>query len=77
MRRSISASISSGSLKPSGPKILIPLSMYGLWLALITMPASALMLVVRCAIAGVGIGPHRMTRPPIEQMPAASAVSSM
>src|SRR5690349_7375763 len=77
MRRSISASSSSGSLNPSAPKILIPLSWYGLWLALITMPASARMLVVRCATAGVGIGPQRMTRPPIEQMPAASACSSM
>ena len=39
--------------------------------------ASARMLVVRCAIAGVGMGPQRMTRPPIEQIPAARAVSSM
>ena len=44
IRRSISASASSGSLKPSAPKILMPLSWYGLWLALITMPASARML---------------------------------
>ena len=29
------------------------------------------------AIAGVGIGPVSMTCPPIAQMPAASAVSSM
>ena len=44
MSASISASASSGSLKPSPPKILMPLSSYGLWLALITMPASARML---------------------------------
>ena len=55
----------------------MPLSSYGLWLALITMPASARMLTVRCATAGVGTGPHSSTRPPIEVTPAASAVSSM
>ena len=75
--RSISASASSGSLKPSAPKILMPLSSYGLWLALITTPASARMLLVRYATAGVGMGPQSMTSPPIEQMPEASAVSSM
>ncbi len=55
----------------------MPLSAYGLWLALITMPASARMLTVRWATAGVGIGPQRSTRPPMEQTPEASAVSSM
>ena len=64
-------------MKPSAPKILMPLSSYGLWLALMTMPASARMLTVRCATAGVGIGPHSITRPPIDEMPEAIAVSSM
>ncbi len=77
MSDSISSSVSSGSLKPSSPKILIPLSAYGLWLALMTMPASARMLLVSCATAGVGIGPHKMTRPPMLQMPAAIACSIM
>ena len=77
MSASISASASSGSLKPSLPKILMPLSSYGLWLALMTMPASARMLTVRCATAGVGTGPHSSTRPPIDVMPDAIAVSSM
>ena len=74
---SISASASSGSLKPSAPKILMPLSSYGLWLALITIPASARMLTARCATAGVGTGPHSSTRPPIDVIPEAIAVSSM
>ena len=77
MSVSISASAASGSLKPSWPKILMPLSAYGLWLALITMPASARMLTVRWATAGVGMGPHSITRPPMEQMPEAIAVSIM
>ena len=55
----------------------MPLSANGLWLALITMPASARMLTVRWATAGVGTGPHSSTRPPIEQMPEAMAVSIM
>ena len=77
MSASISISASSGSLKPSPPKILMPLSAYGLWLALMTMPASARMLTVRCATAGVGMGPQSITRPPIEQIPEAMAVSIM
>jgi hypothetical protein len=48
-----------------------------LWLALMTTPASTRMLEVRWATAGVGMGPHRITSPPIEQTPAAMAVSSM
>jgi hypothetical protein len=48
-----------------------------LWLALMTMPASARMLTVRCATAGVGMGPQSITRPPIEQIPEAMAVSIM
>jgi hypothetical protein len=75
--RSISASASSGSLNPSAPNTLMPLSGYGLWLALITTPASARMLTVRCATAGVGMGPVSSTVPPMEQMPDAMAVSIM
>jgi hypothetical protein len=55
----------------------MPLSANGLWLALITIPASARMLTVRCATAGVGSGPQSSTRPPIEQTPEAIAVSIM
>ena len=76
-RRSISSSCQSGSLNPSGPNSLMPLSPYGLWLALMTTPASARMLCVRNATAGVGTGPQMMTRPPIAQMPEAMAVSHM
>src|ERR1700722_7610271 len=42
-----------------------------------TMPASARMLTVRCAMAGVGIGPQSITRPPIAHTPLAIACSSM
>jgi hypothetical protein len=41
------------------------------------MPASARMLTVSCATAGVGMGPQRITRAPIEQIPAAMACSIM
>ena len=55
----------------------MPLSWYGLWLALITTPASDRMDSVRNAIPGVGSGPVRTTSTPIEQIPEAMAVSSM
>ena len=74
---SIRDSTSSGSLKPSRPKNLIPLSGYGLWDAEITTPASARIEWVRNAIPGVGIGPTSRTSPPIAQIPADSAVSNM
>jgi hypothetical protein len=48
-----------------------------LWLALITTPASARMLCVRLATAGVGMGPDSNTVPPMAQMPEASAVSNI
>ena len=54
----------------------------GIWLVdqdgiiLYGTPASARMLWVRLATAGVGTGPHSMTRPPMAQMPEASAVSN-
>ena len=35
------------------------------------------MLTVRCAMAGVGIGPQSSTRPPTAQTPLAMACSSM
>ena len=75
--RSISSSSSSGSLKPVRSKNLMPLSWYGLWLALMTTPASARIDWVMKAIPGVGSGPQRSTSTPMEQMPAAMAVSSM
>jgi hypothetical protein len=77
MSRSSSASVASGSLKPSGPKILIPLSWYGLCDALITMPASHRIDDVMNAIPGVGSGPVAQVSAPIDVMPVASAVSNM
>ena len=74
---SMRRSISSGSLKPSCAKNLMPLSWYGLWLAEIITPASQRMSTVRNAMPGVGIGPTWITSTPIEQMPAASASSNM
>ncbi len=75
--RSICSSTSSGSLKPSREKNLIPLSWYGLWLALITTPASARIDWVMKAMAGVGSGPLSITSTPMELMPEAMACSSM
>ena len=72
-----SPSVSSGSLKPSRQKNLMPLSWYGLWEAEITAPASARIEVVMLAMPGVGSGPTSATSTPIEVMPAASACSSM
>jgi hypothetical protein len=74
---SIRSSTSSGSLKPSREKNLMPLSWYGLWLAEIMTPASQRMSAVRNAMPGVGIGPTWSTSTPIEQIPAASASSNM
>ena len=74
---SISASASSDSLKPSGPKNLIPLSSAGLWLAEIMMPRSARIDRVRNPTAGVGTGPSRRTFMPVLVSPAVSAFSSM
>ena len=55
----------------------MPLSWYGLCEAEITTPASARIDEVMYAIPGVGSGPTSITSTPIEQMPAASACSSM
>ena len=74
---SISVSTSSDSLKPSGPKNLIPLSTAGLCEAEIMMPRSARMDRVRNPTAGVGTGPRSRTFIPVEHSPAVSAFSSM
>ena len=74
---SISSSTSSGSLKPSALKILIPLSSEGLWEAVIMIPQSAPMERTRWATAGVGSGPISRTSMPMLSMPLVSAVSSM
>jgi hypothetical protein len=74
---SICASVSSGSLKPSPEKILMPLSGYGLCEALMTTPAESRSARVRYATAGVGIGPHMCTSTPAAEKPASSADSSM
>ena len=55
----------------------MPLSSNGLWLAEITIPASALMLLTRKAMAGVGIGPTRYASAPIETTPLVRALSSI
>ena len=74
---SISASASSESLKPSGPKNLMPLSSAGLWLAEIMMPRSARMDGVKSPTAGVGTGPSSSTFMPVEVRPAVRAFSNM
>jgi len=74
---SISASASSLSLNPSGPKNLMPLSWCGLWLAEIMIPRSARIERVRNPTAGVGTGPKSSTFIPVEVNPAVSAFSSM
>ncbi|EKD34854.1 MAG: hypothetical protein ACD_75C02162G0004 [uncultured bacterium] len=73
----MSASTSSGNLKPSLENILMPLSWNGLCDAEITTPASARIEVVMKAIPGVGRGPTSRTSTPIEQIPAAKAFSSI
>ena len=46
----------------------MPLCSKGLWLAEMTMPASAPLRTVRYATAGVGSTPKGITSPPTEQM---------
>ena len=55
----------------------MPLCSKGLWLAEMTMPASAPLRTVRYATAGVGSTPKGITSPPTEQMPQMSAASSI
>ena len=74
---SISCSIASLSLKPSGPNSLMPLSSNGLCEAEIITPRSARIERVSIATAGVGTGPSRSTSMPTEVKPATSAVSIM
>ncbi len=52
--------MSSDSLKPYGPKNLIPLSSGGLWEAEITTPDPASSAGVRNAMAGVGSTPTQV-----------------
>jgi hypothetical protein len=66
----------SGSLKPSGPKNLMPLSGMALWEAEMTAPAAAPKWRVRKATAGVGTTPAASTSPPAERIPATRALSS-
>ena len=77
MIASISASIASDSLWPSGPKILIPLSWNGLCDAEMTTPKSARSDGISIATAGVGIGPARTTSMPMAVKPAVMADSIM
>ena len=74
---SISSSAASESLKPSGPKNLMPLSWNGLCDAEIITPRSARIERASIPTAGVGTGPTRNTSMPTEVKPAVSAVSSM
>ena len=74
---SISSSAASESLKPSGPKNLMPLSWNGLCEAEIITPRSARIERASMPTAGVGTGPTRKTFMPTEVKPAVSAFSSM
>ncbi len=73
----MASSAASLSLKPSGPKNLMPLSWNGLCEAEIITPRSARIDRVRNPTAGVGTGPTRNTSMPTEVNPAVSAFSSM
>ena len=74
---SISVSAAFDSLKPSGPKNLIPLSIAGLWLAEIITPRSARIERVRNPTAGVGTGPSKSTFIPVLVKPAVKALSNI
>jgi hypothetical protein len=74
---SISASVSSESLKPSGPNSLMPLSSKALCEAEIITPRSARRLRVSMAMAGVGSGPISTTSIPAPIKPATRAGSTM
>ena len=69
------ASISSDSLKPSGPNSLMPLSSNRLCEAEIITPRSQRIERVSIATAGVGAGPSSSTSMPTEVKPATSAYS--
>jgi hypothetical protein len=70
-------STASASFSPCAEKNFMPLSSCGLCEAEMTMPASARSERVRCATAGVGIGPSRRTSTPAATRPASSADSNM
>ena len=78
-RRKISASmassVASGSLYPSGPKSLMPLSCQGLCEAEMTTPAENLCARARKATAGVGMTPALSTVAPPATRPAVSAAA--
>ena len=74
---SMASSASSDSLRPPGPKILMPLSGIALCDAEMTMPRSAPRSAVRNATAGVGRTPSCSTSTPAEASPAATAASSI
>jgi hypothetical protein len=75
IKASISASVSSDSLYPSGPNSLMPLSTKGLCEAEIITPRSARSDRVSMATAGVGIGPSWKTSMPTAVKPETSADS--
>ena len=66
---SIFSSSSSESLKPWPLKILMPLCSKGLWLAEMTMPASAFSSTVTQATPGVGRVPRSSTSAPAVHSP--------
>ena len=67
---SMASSVESGSLKPSGPKSLMPLSCQGLWEAEMTMPAEKEWARARKATAGVVMTPADSTVAPAAVRPA-------
>src|SRR3954451_17880301 len=75
--RSISSSASSESLKPSGPKNLMPLSANGLCDALSTAARSKPYACSSSGAAGVGSTPPSSASPPAAATPAATADSSI
>ena len=74
---SMASSVASSSFSPCAEKNLMPLSWCGLCEAEMTMPPSARIEWVRCATAGVGIGPISCTSTPAATSPASSAASNM
>src|SRR3954454_19142910 len=76
-RRSMAASVASDSLKPSGPKNLMPLSAYGLCDAEMTAATSKPQRPSSSGAAGVGSTPPSSTSPPAAVTPADSAASSI
>ena len=65
MNSSICSFLFVGQLEPVGSKDLDAVVLNGLWLAEMTIPASARMPVVRNEIPGVGSGPTSCTSTPM------------